>query len=72
MEAEEQVLQEQQRRSAALPQGAGAMPANGDSISLSDGTSAAERDMVGHLWACTAFKMPVENKLRVQELVLCR
>ena len=55
MEAEEQALQEQQRRSAALPQGAGAHARNGDSISLSDGTSAAERDMVGHLWACTAF-----------------
>ncbi|CAL5219363.1 g1182 [Coccomyxa viridis] len=45
VEAEEQVLQEQQRRSAALPQGAGAHARNGDSISLSDGTSAAERDM---------------------------
>ena len=55
MEAEEQVLQEQQRRSAALPQRAGAH--NGDSISLSDGTSAAERAMVGHLLACMRLKV---------------
>ncbi len=67
MEAEEQALQEQQRRSAALPQGASANARNGDSISLSDGTSAAERAMVGICWPAQASRSPKIDRLAMQE-----
>ena len=45
-EAEAQALQEQQRRSAPFPPRSDANSRGGDSISLNDGASQAERAMV--------------------------